>query len=237
MMAASMDVTNRTVIITASLVWIFLVALVILLTWGAPDESIDKINRLGRFLNEHNTTATQLVITFGGLILALLGAMLVILELAPADSGAVKVAKVGSGNVRISTDEIAQQIEQELRSLPQLADAQVAVLARGHKAEVRLDLYVATDADLAAATDAACRRARDLVEGRMGVELAGPPQAQVHYRELRMKPAGQPAVAAPPARNPFTPPAPAASSSSAPPVSESSHGATESATEDRPAGA
>ena len=232
-----MDVTNRTVIITASLVWIFLIALVVLLTWTAPDESIDRISRLGRFLDEHNTTGTQLVVTFGGLILVLLGAMLVILELAPSESGTVKLAKVGSGNVRLGTDEITQQIEQELRSLPQLGDAQVAVLARGHKAEVRLDLYVSSDADLAAISDAACRRARDLVEGRMGVELAGPPQAQVHYRELRMKPAGQPAVAAPPARNPYTPPAPAAADISAPPVSESSHGATESATEDRPAGA
>jgi hypothetical protein len=235
MMAASMDVTNRTVIITASLVWIFLVALVILLAWGAPDDSIDAVRRFSNYLNDHNTTGAQLVVTFGGLILILLGAMLVILELAPASSGAVKVAKVGSGNVRIGTDEIAQQVEQELRSLPQLGDAQVTVLARGHKAEVRLDLYVTSDADLAAASDAACRLTRDLVQGRMGVELAAPPQAQVHYRELRMKPAGQAAAAAPPARNPFTPPV--ASSAGAPPVSESSHGATESATEDRPAGA
>ena len=229
MMAARMDVTNRTVIITASLVWIFLIALVILLTWGAPDESIDRITRLARYLNEHNTTGAQLVVTFGGLILILLGAMLVILEIAPPDSGTVKVAKVGSGNVRIGTDEITQQIEQDLRSLPQLGDVQVTVLARGHKAEVRLELYVGADADLAATTDAACRRARDLVEGRMGVQLAAPPQAHVHYRELHVRPvAGSPAVST---SNPYTPPP------IAPPASEPSHGATESATEDRPAGA
>ena len=230
MMAARMDVTNRTVIITASLVWIFIIALVILLTWGAPDDSIDAVRRFSNYLGDHNTTGAQLIITFGGLILILLGAMLVILEIAPTDSGTVKVAKVGSGNVRIGTDEITQQIEQDLRSLPQLGDVQVAVLARGGKAEVRLELYVSADADLAATTDAACRRARDLVEGRMGVQLAAPPQAHVHYRELRVRPvAGSPA--APPAANPYTPPP------IAPPVSEPSHGATESATEDRPAGA
>src|SRR3990172_8997481 len=137
-----MDVTNRTVIIIASLVWIFLVALVILLTWSAPNESIDRLGDFARYLNEHNTTGAQLVVTFGGLILILLGAMLVILEVAPPDTGSVKVAKAGSGDARIGSDEIAHQLEQELRSLPQLGDAQVAVLARGHKAEVRLDLYV-----------------------------------------------------------------------------------------------
>jgi hypothetical protein len=239
-----MDVTNRTLIITASLVWIFLVAMVILLTWSAPNESILRLSHFARYLNDHNTTGAQLVVTFGGLILILLGAMLVILEVAPPDTGAVKVAKAGAGDVRIGTDEIAHQLEQELRSLPQLGDAQVAVLARGHKADVRLDLYVTADADLAAITDAACRRARDIVEGRMGVELAAPPHAQIHYRELRVGQAqatapttGQPAVAAPPSRNPYTPPAPVASSTSAPPSSEPAHGATESSAEDRPAGA
>jgi hypothetical protein len=238
-----MDVTNRTVIITASLVWIFLVALVILLTWSAPNESILRLSHFARYLNDHNTIGAQLVVTFGGLILILLGAMLVILEVAPPDTGAVKVAKAGSGDVRIGTDEITQQLEQGLRTLPQLGDAQVAVLARGHKAEVRLDLYVTADADLAATTDAACRRARDIVEGRMGIELAAPPHAQIHYRELRVgraqatAPTGRPAVAAPPTRNPYTPPAPVASSTSAPPSSEPTHGATESPAEDRPAGA
>ncbi len=234
-----MDVSNRAVIITASFVWILLVALVILLAWSAPDQSIDKLTRFVRFLSDHNNTGTQLVVTFGGLILILLGAMLVILEVAPSQTGAVKVAKVGSGNVRIGTDEIVRQLEQELRALPNLGDAQVAVLARGHKAEVRLDLYVTADADLASTTDAACRRARELVEGRMGVELAVAPQAQIHYRELRLsqveRPVSQPAAAQ--TRNPYTPPTPVASSTSAPPSSEPVHGATESSTEDRPAGA
>lgn len=237
MMAASMDVTNRTIIIAASLLWISLALFIILLAWGAPDESIDKLSHLARYLNDHNTTGTKLVVTFGGLILVLLGVMAIILEAAPPSTGAVKVAKVGSGNARIGTDEISRLLEQELRGLPQLGDAQATVLARGPKAELRLDLYVSPDADLAAAADAACRRARDLVEGRMGVELAAPPQADVRYRELR---AGQMQMERPeagPTRNPFTPPATAASRPTVPMSSEPSHGATEATAEDRPAGA
>ena len=234
-----MDVTNRTIIIAASLLWISLALFIILLAWGAPDESIEKLSHFARYLNHHNTTGAKLVVTFGGLILVLLGVMAMILEVAPTDTGTVKVAKVGSGNARIGTDEISRQLEQELRGLPQLGDAQATVLARGHKAEVRLDLYVGTGADLAATADAACRRARDLVEGRMGVELAAPPQADVRYRELRVgqAQAGQPTAVASPTRNPYTPPAPVASSATASPSSEPSHGATEASAEDRPTGA
>lgn len=232
-----MDVTNRTIIILIGLAWIALAVFVILFAWGAPDQSIDKLGDFASYLNDHNNTGTQLVVTFGGLIFALLGVMLLILELAPPESGSVHVAQAGSGDVRIDTDEVQQRLEEELRAMPGLGDVQVAVSSRGGKAETRLDLYIAPDADLAAVTDAACRRARDVIEVRLGVELASPPQAKVHFRGQASSSAP---ASAPPAvtHNPFAPPAPMAPGTNASPSSESSRGtATESSPEDRPAGA
>jgi hypothetical protein len=237
-----MDQTNRVFIVSAALLWIFIVFLIILLAWGAPDESIDRLGDLAGYLEDHNSTAAKLIVTFGGLILALLGAVVIIFEVAPPDTGSVKVEKVGAGDVRIGTDEIVQRLEEDLRSIPQLTGVQANVLARGRKAELNLDLYVAAEADLATTSEEACRRARELVEERMGVALDCQPRAQIHYRELRV-------ARAPQAPAPMTSerPAPQASSTpwsqepltaaASPSAAESAHEASETSPEDPAAGA
>lgn len=218
-----MDQTNRALIVSAALLWIFVALLVIMLAWGKPDESINRLGDLAGYLDHHNTAATQLVITFGGLIFALFGVVIIIFELAPPQTGTVRVAKVGAGEARIGTDEIMLRLEEELRSIPQLAGVQAKVIGRGHKAEVNLDLYVSAEADLAATSQEACRRAREIVEERMGVELDCQPHAEVHYRELVVGQQAAPftTAKAPPSGSPF--------------AAEPSHEATEATQEDRPA--
>ena len=171
--------------------------------------------------------------------------MVIILEVAPPDTGTVRVAKVGAGRARISTDEISLQLEDELRNMPQINQVNATVLARASKAEIRLDLHVASEADLTATSDEACRRARELVEGRMGVELAGAPQAQLHYRELRVtRPSAPPAAPGRPSTQTMADPAPAAPTPPASPNPSVSlptteprvtHEASETAQQDRPA--
>lgn len=239
-----MDLSNRAIIIGLSLLLIAFAVVVVLLAWMAPQESIDRIGDLSGYLNDHNDRAAKLIVTFGALIFALLGAIMIILEIAPATTGAVKVAKVGSGEALIGTDEVAQQLERELRSTPRIADAQVTVTGRGKKADIKLDLFVTADAELHPTAEDAIQRARQLVEGRMGVELASPPQVQVHYRELRVAPPPQPREPAPsftprPSSPYAPPPASAAPGSSTPPTSDpfrptASHEATEATAEDRP---
>jgi hypothetical protein len=193
-----MDVTNRVLIIGASLLWIFVIFLIILLAWGAPDDSIARIVDLGGYLEDHNTDAAKLIITFSGLIFALLALMIIVIELSPPESGQLAVTKVGSGEARIGTDEIALRVEEDLRAVPQLMQVQATVIGRGQKAEVRLNLQVGPQADLALVAEEACHRAQQLVEGRMGVALTGPPKAELHYRELQVargEPAPAPAAA------------------------------------------
>jgi len=253
-----MDLTNRTLIIGGALIWIFLVLVVILLTWGAPDESIRRLGDLSGYLNDHNNGATKAIITLGGLILITLAAIVIVIEVAPPETGSVRVQRVGAGEASIGTDEIVQRLEEELRLVPQLTDAQAIVSARGRKAEVQLDLYVRADADLTATSEEACRVARDLVEQRMGVELDCSPKARLHYRELHVaRPAPPAAANAPSAPQPFTTPAPSpfqapsapqptfttpapppfqAPGASQPSAGESTHEASERTQQDRPAG-
>jgi hypothetical protein len=184
----AMDQTNRAIIVTGALLFIFAVLVIVMMAWGAADNSIDRMYRLSDYMAEHNNDQAKLIITFGGLILALGALIIIIYELTPEQSGELKV-EVGSGDVRISTDEIASRLEEDIRAMPQVQNVQATVTGRGSRAEVKLALHVQPQADLAATGDEACRRARDLIESRMGVRLASEPHADLHYRELRV--AGQ----------------------------------------------
>ena len=223
-----MDLTNRVVIIGGALLCIFLVFVVILLAWGAPDQSIDRLGDLASYLEDHNDTPAKLIVTFGGLIFVLLAFMIIIYEVAPpTQTGNLKLGTAGGADARISTEEIARRLEGEVRLMPQVSDVQATVLGRGQKAEVKLDLHVSAEADLAITAEEACRRASQLLEHQMGLELARPPQAQLHYRELRVS--TSPAAYGPP---PAQPAGPAAN-----PLTEPTHEASQTAQEDRPAGA
>jgi hypothetical protein len=245
-----MDETNRVAAIFLSLLLMSCALLVILLAWGAPDESIKRIADLASYLNDHNTNATQLLVTFGALIFVLLGAMVIIVELAPPQGGSVKIAKVGSGDARIGTDEIARRLEEELRAVPRLRSVEATVSSRGSRAGVKLDLVVDTEADVAEAAGQAIQRARDIVETRMGVELDAPPRAEVHYGEEAASkrapvgsapapastPSWQPSASNPARTNDIAPrPMPQTDQTTS--ASEPIHEASSSAHEDRPSGA
>jgi hypothetical protein len=198
-----MDLTNRALIIGYALLLILLASIVIFLAWGAPDQSIERLSDLAGYLDDHNNNAAKVLVTLGGLIVVLIGLLVIIYEVLPPETGSVRLQHVSNGQADIAVEEVVQRLESELRALPQLADAQATITGRGRKAEVNLDLYVTPDADLASTSEEACRVARELMEGRMGLQLDGQPRAQVHYRELRV---GGP-VDAPHAMQPIEEPA------------------------------
>ena len=235
-----MDQTNRVLIVGAALLWIFVLLVIVLLAWGAADDSIAQIADLAGYLEDHNNTEAKLLLTFGGLIFVLLAAIVVIVEVAPAESGSLKVERIGSGEARIGTDEVAQRLEDQIRALPHVAQAQVSVIARGAKAEVTLDLQIGPEAELAVTTEEAGRLTRYLLEERMGVALTRPPQAQLQYRELQVsRPPAPSSPGEPPAPStPGEPPAPepAAPAIDPPMSTEASHYDAETSREDRPAG-
>ncbi len=262
-----MDLTNRVLIVCGALTWIFLVMVVILLAWGAPEDSIDKILDLGNYLADHNDTPAKLIVTFGGLILIMLALIVIISEVAPSDGGTLKMERVGGATAHISTEEVALRLEEELQTFPQLRQVQASVKSKGQKAEVKLELHVGAEAELTSTAEEACRRARQLLEERMGVALAGPPEARLHYQELKVggsrkspqsTPSGSPSLAttsppedrqAPsPSSREWSPPKPSGESTPAEQPSggpaggsssgmDTSHETSESKQEDRPAGA
>ena len=236
-----MDLTNRILILGGALLGIFVVIVIILLAWGAPDESIERLNELATYMEDHNNNAAKLIITLGGLILVLLAAIVVIIEVASPETGSLKVANVETGEARIPTEEVAHLLEEELSQMPQLNQVQARVEVRGNKAEVDLELHVGAEADLAATAEEACRRANDLLARRIGVSLARPARAQLHYLELRL--AGRHAASGSASSGEVHPQAMGSEPSgtlragSPPATTESTHEASERSSEDRPAGA
>ena len=180
------DLTNRIISVAFAFLFMFAIFIVILLVWTSPDESITRIRDLANYLDNHNNTEAKLIITFGGLILILLATLLVIFELVSPESTTLVVQQVGSGKAEISADEVVLRIEEELRAAPQIDQVQATIIGRGKKAEVSLSLHVAPEANLATTVEEACKRATELLEGQMGIVLAKPPAAEVHYRELRV---------------------------------------------------
>jgi hypothetical protein len=174
------------------------------------------------------------LITFGALIVFLLGLVVIIFEIMPPQTGSVKVTKVGSGDVRIDTSEVERRLHEELRSVPRLRAVEARVSARNSRADVRLRLSVDNEADVAVTASAAVDRARALVEERLGLELESPPRADVRFTDETKQDraaANQP--------TPSWQPAPPPISHKEQPISSSGvHEATPATTqEDRPTGA
>ncbi len=182
-----MEQINRFVIVVSAMVVIFVALLVVLLAWGAAAASIDRIGDFAGYLRDHNNREAKIIITLGAGVVVLLMLSAIIIEVTPSPTQKMRVRNVKSGDAVITTKQIAERIEAELWSVPHVSSCQAIVAARGKRVEVVLELNVDQGANLAETADAACGRAQTLVEERLGIALVQPPQARLHYRELRLQ--------------------------------------------------
>jgi hypothetical protein len=181
------DLANRFIVVTAAMLIAFAALLIVLLAWGATSATIDRIEDFAGYLRDHDTTEAKAIVTLGALVVVLLMATAIIVELTPPATQRMRLRTVTSGNAAITTKEIAERIEAEVRESDAVDQVRAMITPRGPKIEVLLDLHVARDANLAEAADNACRRAQQLVESQLGIPLAQAPRARLHYRELQLR--------------------------------------------------
>jgi hypothetical protein len=186
-MSETIDAVNRFVIVVVTLLVVFAALLLIVLAWGAPDASIDRVEDFAGWLRRHNDRETKVVTSLLAAVVSFVGLSILILELTPSPTQRLRVRNVRSADAVITTGEIAQRINAEVLRAPHIASCASIVAARGKRVEVVLDLHVDPGADLAQAADDACRRAHELVERQLGIPLAQRPRARLHYRELRLR--------------------------------------------------
>ncbi len=189
-----LDQINRAAITTVALLVAFGALLLVLLTWGAADGSIGRVEEFAGYLNDHNTRAAKMILSLGAVVVVLLMLSIIILEVTPSPTQKMRVRNVTSGDVQLTTTEIAARIEHEAQQVSHVASCRAIVSSRGQNLVVVLELEVDAGADLAKTADEACRLAHELVEQRMGLVLAERPRARLHYRELRLKDHASPAA-------------------------------------------
>ncbi|HXF52009.1 MAG TPA: hypothetical protein VNM43_10040 [Dehalococcoidia bacterium] len=189
-----MNAVNRVAIVAGASLLVFTAFVVIVLAWGAPDASVARLQDFTQWLDEHQSTGAKLITTLGALVVALLAAAVIVLELSPSTTSTVRVASSERGVATISTEAIAERVQREVEQTPHVVASSVRVIGRRRAVEVELELDVDAYANLRETAMDACERARAVVQDVMGVALAAPPRAQLHYRELRvggLAPAGR----------------------------------------------
>src|SRR5260370_41949547 len=78
-----MDSSNRLLIVFCACAWIVAMAVIIFLTWAAPDRTISRLGDFVQFLSDNNTNAGKLVVTLAALAAGIIGFLVIVVEVAP----------------------------------------------------------------------------------------------------------------------------------------------------------
>jgi hypothetical protein len=181
-----MNVFNRFFMTLLCLVLIGLGIAVLALTWAIPTETIDWLRDATDWMGRHNQDTEKALLSLIAGVVAFLGLVLLLLELLP-DEAAVRVTDLKVGGAVLSTADVQQRIEEAVRTVDHVVNVKATVKAKRRGVTVLLNLDVDPDANLALVTDEACGTATDVLANKVHVALAEPPQARLHYRELRFK--------------------------------------------------
>jgi len=181
-----MNVLNRVLVCVLLLALAAAAAAVAALAWAAPAASIDGLRDAVDWLDRNDDAASRAVLTAIAAGAGLPALVLLLFELRPPSRAAVRVVDVKGGEASLSPDALDQRIEEAVRAVPDVAEARALTRVRRQGVELALDLHVGPDANLATVADAALEAARDLLTGRLHVEVAGQPRVRLHYKELRL---------------------------------------------------
>jgi hypothetical protein len=193
-----MNVFNRLFMTLLGLALLVLAMSVVALTWTIPGDSIAWLRDATDWMARHNEDTEKALLSLIAGTVAFLALVLVLLELLP-DNGDVRVTDLRVGGAVLSTADITQRVEEAVRTVDHVVNVKASVKAKRKGVLVLLNLDVDPDANLAIVTDEACEAASDVLANKVHVSLAAPPQARLHYRELRLKSrtAKEPAVVVP----------------------------------------
>ena len=100
----------------------------------------------------------------------------------------MRLESVTGATAILPAEAITQRLELELRSLPQVQEAQAMVASRDRGLAVALNLTLAPDANVSSATEEACRLAQETIEQKIGVALVGLPTVQIRFGQATATP-------------------------------------------------
>lgn len=176
-----MNETNRTAIVLLAALWIVLMAVAIFLTWAAPGDIIEALGDLVQDMDKNNDTAGRLIVTLGALALAVLGLLVIVLELAPEDEEReLRVRQAGSTTI-VPARALKSRLEEALTLLPDVNGARARVYTKDNGIATNLDLGLKPRSSVAHVTQEASRIVVDIIQTELGLPVAGLPNVRVSF--------------------------------------------------------
>jgi hypothetical protein len=178
-------------------------AVLIFVVWAAPEELVRALGDIVEFIDENDGAAGQLIVTLGALAAAVMGLLVIVVELAPEDEPKeLRVEQAGATTV-IPADALRLRLEEALLALPDVTAARARVHAKDKGIASVLELTVTPSTNVAEVTQSAARVVVDVVQTDLGLPIAGVPVVKVAFGGS--KPAGAPQSAAPVVPPPLEP--------------------------------
>jgi len=178
-----MNVFNRLVVIVLLVVSMIVLPVVLVLVPARPEivaiigqQSLSWLTAIGG--------QNQLRLILAGTLLAVLTfivcGLLLWLELRRPRAKAVRIKKVSGDEARVTTDSIAHRLEYNIDQLAEVISVKPKITARGKGVHVRLNVETAPEIDVAAKTEEISKVAREVIEEKMGLKLAG--KLEIHIK-------------------------------------------------------
>ena len=119
----------------------------------------------------------QILFILGGASLAVLTfiicGLLLWLELRRPHGKVVRIQKVSGDEAKVTTDSIARRLEYNIDQLAEVISVKPKITSKGKGVHVRLNVETGPEIDVPAKTEEISKVAREVIEERMGLKLAG----------------------------------------------------------------
>jgi hypothetical protein len=119
--------------------------------------------------------------------------LLLVYELRGPRHKTIRVASVAGGEVRVTTDSIANRLRYHIDALPDILAIKPRVSRKGNGVALWLEVEASADVNVPRKADEVLQIARQVIEDKMGLKLSGKPQIQI--RMMPYPPGGVPTTA------------------------------------------
>jgi hypothetical protein len=170
-----MNVFNRLVVIVLLVVSMIVLPVVLVLVPARPYI----VTNIGQALSWPMAIVEQNQFRFivaGGSLAVLtfvVCGLLLWLELRRPHGKAVRVEKVSGAEAKVTTDSIARRLEYNIDQLGEVISVKPKITSKGKGVHVRLNVETGPEIDVPAKTEEISKVAREVIEERMGLKLAG----------------------------------------------------------------
>lgn len=167
-----MVLLNRVLVIFIAGFFILLWAGIVILVLRFPSDVAASLEDVARYIQENTLYVQGLVTAFGGATI-LVSLLLLLAEVASRGASIVRLPQGVGGETFVTTQAVMQRLRDALEQIPDVTRAEPSVTSRKNAVAISLDVYIGLGSSIPLKSEEVCRVVRELVEGQMGVGLAG----------------------------------------------------------------